>query len=127
VSFGCDVSKTGTTVSAGVSADAEQSTVCYSRNYSSRIAFCLRDGDATRFGCGPTVEKWRMILGCSDRVSRIWQRVVLISIVGHQRQARKGAWPSEDMLSSGKIRRKSYALRTLPPLGRAQHKTSKDS
>jgi site-specific recombinase XerD len=28
---------------------------------------------------------------------------VLISTVGHQRQARKGAWPLEDMFSSGKI------------------------
>jgi len=68
-----------------------------------------------------------MIQGGFDRVSRIWRRAVPISIMGCQRQARKGAWPLGDMLSSGRIRRKSYALRTLLPIGRVQHKTSPTS
>ena len=37
--------------------------------------------------------------------------------MGCQRQARKGAWPLRNMPSSGRIRRKSNALHTLPPLG----------
>src|SRR6516165_7156150 len=44
--------------------------------------------------------------------------------MGCQRQARRDAWPLGVMLSSGKIRRKSYALRMLPPLARMRHKTS---